>query len=299
MLPLSLSIGRYSRKAFTLIELLVVIAIIAILIGLLVPAVQKVREAAARTACSNNLKQLGLALHNFHDAYKAFPPGRTTKPNHASLFPYIMPYIEQGNVANLYRFDRNWDDGTTNDKPGGVNTIQLAVLVCPAAPDPQSRGSTRGVTDYSAISDITRPNPFINPLPPVDATRLGVLGLDVRRRITEITDGTSNTLLLAEDAGREQLWQMGKIVPGTPIGNWANPGNEIFISGFDPTKLVVPGPCAVNCYNDKEVYSFHSGVAQVVFADGSVRQLSASVNINILVALMTRNQGEIIPADSY
>jgi prepilin-type N-terminal cleavage/methylation domain-containing protein/prepilin-type processing-associated H-X9-DG protein len=290
---------RLSRRAFTLIELLVVIAIIAILIGLLVPAVQKVRDAAARTACSNNLKQLGLALHNFHDVYKGFPPGRTTTPNHASWIPYAMPYFEQGNVARLYRFDRNWDDTTTNDKPGGVNTTQMAVLACPAAPDPASRGGTRGITDYSAISDVTRPNPFINPLPPVDPTHLGVLGLNVRRRIAAITDGTSNTLLLAEDAGREQLYQMGAVVPGTPIGNWANPGNEIFISGFDPITMKVPGPCAINCTNDKEVYSFHTGVAQVVFADGSVRQLDSSLNINILVALMTRAQGEVIPADAY
>jgi prepilin-type N-terminal cleavage/methylation domain-containing protein/prepilin-type processing-associated H-X9-DG protein len=290
---------RPSRRAFTLIELLVVIAIIAILIGLLVPAVQKVREAAVRTACSNNLKQLGLALHAFHDANKAFPPGRTTTPTHHSWIPFTMPYVEQGNAAKLYRLDKNWNDTTTNHAPGGANTIQLDVLVCPAAPAPSSRGGTFGITDYSAISDVTRPNPFINPMPPTDPTHLGVLGLDVRRRITDVKDGTSNTLLLAEDAGREQLYQMGKVTPGTPIGIWANPGNEIFISGFDPTTLMVPGPCAVNCTNDKEVYSFHTGVAQVLFADGSVRQLSDSVNINILVALMTRAQGEIVPADAY
>jgi prepilin-type N-terminal cleavage/methylation domain-containing protein/prepilin-type processing-associated H-X9-DG protein len=291
---------RLCRGAFTLIELLVVIAIIAILIGLLVPAVQKVRDAAARTACSNNLKQLGLALHNYHDAHKAFPAGRTTTPIHSSWIPWTMPYFEEGNLANLYSFTTNWDNKTTNDKPGGVNSMQPNLLVCPAAPDPHSRGGTRGITDYSAITDVARPNPYINPMPAKDPTHLGVLGLDVRRRITDITDGSSNTLLLAEDAGREQLYQMGKVVPGgTPIGNWANPGNEIFISGFDPVKMLIPGPCVVNCTNDKEVYSFHTGVAQVVFADGSVRSLGSSLNINVLVALMTRSQGEIIPPDAY
>jgi prepilin-type N-terminal cleavage/methylation domain-containing protein len=295
-----------SRRAFTLIELLVVIAIIAILIGLLLPAVQKVREAAARSSCANNLKQLGLALQNYHDAHKAFPPGRTTTPAHGSFFPYIFPYIEQDAVYKQYRFDKGWNDTTTNDAPGGVNTFQPSVLLCPSAPDPAARGTTppRGVTDYSAISDVTpRPNPFINPMPPVDPTHLGVLGLDVRRRITDVTDGSSNTILLAEDAGREQYYELGKAMPprtgNPPIGVWTNPGNEIFISGFDTTNFTAPGPCAVTCMNDKEVYSFHSSVAQVVFVDGSVHQLSSSLNINVLVALMTRNQGEVIPADSY
>src|SRR5438045_977006 len=95
-------VRRLSRRAFTLIELLVVIAIIAVLIGLLVPAVQKVREAANRATCENNLHQLGVALHNYHGVYKNFPPARATTPATHSWVPYLLPYLEQQNLFNQY-----------------------------------------------------------------------------------------------------------------------------------------------------------------------------------------------------
>src|SRR5690242_14104245 len=113
---------KQARTGFTLIELLVVIAIIAILIGLLVPAVQKVREAAARIKCQNNLHQLGLALHGYHDVNGGFPAAKVTTPTTHTWFPFILPYIEQDNLFRRYRFDLDWDDAATNDAdPGGVN----------------------------------------------------------------------------------------------------------------------------------------------------------------------------------
>jgi len=276
---------------------LVVIAIIAILISLLVPAVQKVREAAARVQCANNLKQLGLGLHGFHDVNRGFPPAKQTKPTNQGWIQFILPHIDQQPLFSRYRFELNWDDAKTNDAdPGGANQTVLTLLLCPSAPGGRLASRHRGVTDYDAMNQITRPNPFVVKLPPSDSSWIGILGLDVRRHMNEILDGTSNTILLAESAGRNQLWQMGKMVAtsGT-TGAWANPGTAIVVTGFDPTTSTLPGPCAVNCTNNNEVYAFHTGLANMLFADGSVRPLRAGLNINMLIPLMTRAIGEVTP----
>jgi prepilin-type N-terminal cleavage/methylation domain-containing protein/prepilin-type processing-associated H-X9-DG protein len=289
------------REGFTLVELLVVIAIIAVLIGLLLPAVQKVREAAARTACGNNLRQLGLALHSHHDTYGGFPAAKVTTPTTHSWVPFLLPFLEEGNAAGVYRFDINWDTAPNDSpNPGAINQMQFKVLLCPSAPQGRVGANRRGITDYSAINQVTRPNPFLTPLPPSDPSWLGILGLNVRRQLVQVTDGAANTLLLAEDAGRNQTWVMGREVgSGGTTGGWANPATSIVITGYNPATLSSPGPCGVNCTNDNEVYAFHTGGANVVFADGSVRFLKAGLNINILVPLMTRNRGEVIPGDPF
>jgi hypothetical protein len=127
-----------------------------------------------------------------------------------------------------------------------------------------------------------------------------VLGLNVSRQISDINDGASNTILVAEDAGRNEHWIMGKLAGNlAEDGAWANPGGNIVIHGFNPQTSTFPGPCAVNCTNSQNVYSFHRGVAYCVFADGSVHALSSNTSLEVLIALMTRRGAETIPANSY
>jgi prepilin-type N-terminal cleavage/methylation domain-containing protein len=319
------------RCGFTLVELLVVIAIIGVLVALLLPAVQSAREAARRMQCTNNLKQLGLALHSFHDSNKIFPAADdelVTSPSLSTLWKCnwtsnILPYIEQQALFQLYRFDRDWQDSSTNDAASGPIKKNIPTFLCPSAPTRNTRpaNSNRGNADYAATTEREFPNPFLNAyqasaVSTSDPNFIGVLGHNVlksvsppavslaNRRMASITDGTSNTFLVAECAGRNTYWWMGKRQPGTiSNGPWANPAARIQVGGCDPSNPNYPssnnvaGPRAVNCINSKEIYAFHPSGACVVFADGSVRLVSANVDINTVYALLTRERGETVTTD--
>jgi prepilin-type N-terminal cleavage/methylation domain-containing protein/prepilin-type processing-associated H-X9-DG protein len=319
---------KLRRPAFTLIELLVVIAIIAILIGLLLPAVQKVREAAARAKCSNTLKQLGLAMHNFEGANGGFPPCRVNNPPPAlgahfqhTWAPYMFPYLEMQSLYNLYNFNVNFDDNVDNSK-GTTNEVviqnDIKLFVCPSAPDGRKQlGNTPnlGVTDYSPTTSITLSQYITVALPPspTDNSLRGVLGQNVFRKVAYVADGLSNTLAFAEDAGRPQTWAMGARAaadhppqpPGfrASIGGWAQPNNVINITGWNPAIAAptnaFPGPCAVNCDNGEDIYSFHNGGANVLMADGAVRFLQATASMNTVALLISPNDGLVAPTDDY
>ena len=298
-----------SRQAFTLIELLVVIAIIGVLIGLLIPAVQKVREAANRIKCANNLKQIGLALHHYHDSYRRFPPGTVVGPlpelgimtdaKHGNM-QFLLPFLEQEALSRSYNWSVSWYDPENQL----VVATQLKVGQCPSAepnrvvdnnPDFPGIFACSDYAGFQGVPQALVDAGYVTPPARPDS----ILMVNAMCGITDVTDGTSQTILYAEDAGRPQLWHRGQQVGGTLFGVGGPWASRNLIWGPRSEEDPPPWPCAINCTNDREVYSFHPGGATAVFADGSVHFLQAGIDIRVLAALVTRAGGEVVSASDY
>ncbi len=349
---------RRRRLGFTLIELLVVIAIIAILIALLLPAVQQAREAARRTQCKNNMKQFGLAFHNYHDVYGMFAKplvlglkitgGALDVSNATTWTTTLLPYMEQGNVYNQLNLNLSSFDPVNAP---GYRTV-IPEFMCPSAPGENrlvdwtipdgtilssdlplpAVGWTHasGRIDYETISGIRGDLSGAAYTPAAGYPSGGggnrhgystwaVIAIDARSvqddggessRIRDIKDGTSNTILLSELAGRNNLYYRGvrqiSVAMSDTVwnnertagGGWGDIFKENWVNGtgFSGPETGDGGLCPINCSNRRGagLYSWHTGGAHISLCDCSARFLSANIDLLVFAGLITSLKGEVI-----
>lgn len=306
---------KRNLRAFTLVELLVVIAIIGILVGLLLPAVQAAREAARRMQCSNNLKQIGLALHNYHDTHKSFPPLYVSNfpavSDRANWITMTLPFIEQGNLNNRYDPNSSTGGGAGNQF---LNAADIPTFRCPTAPQnppapyPGIAGFTWALGNYVCNNGL---GPYTS-LTPATAeiarvVRRGVFMVNKNMRIGDMTDGTSNTLMVSEVFANASTttasdWRGNLTYPENCMFHWNSPPNTT-----TPDRLRTPlcistprAPCtgAFTAFNNRNIIvsarSLHTGGVQAAFGDGSVRFVSQSIQLATWQGLGSPDGGEVV-----
>jgi prepilin-type N-terminal cleavage/methylation domain-containing protein len=311
-----------ARRGFTLIELLVVIAIIAILIGLLVPAVQKVREAAARAQCQNNLKQMALAVHSYHDAHRKLPPAFVASVQ-LSWHVFLLPYVEEG--AQFRAMDTTtpgpYDTTANRNNPHGLTRIGL--YLCPSSqvermlltppnnvnpPDlvPPNNGAAPYTVHYYGMTGPRGTNPATGAAYPQsrcthDGTPMATSGMFQpdqfadgkvgHIRLTDVTDGTSNTIMIGEMSWDSRF--------GTRYRSWLRGGEAggCYCVGARNATNSINAALTANLiaqYNEVPMGSMHTGGANFALGDGSIRFIQESISMTIYRALASRNGGEVM-----
>lgn len=324
-----LSPAKSKRHAFTLIELLVVIAIIAVLIGLLLPAVQQAREAARRSQCKNNLKQIGLALHNYLDALSVFPPANcygATATASWSMQARILPYLDAANLQKLIDFSGSYSTQFA------VTQTRVPVFLCPSEVQDMPRvGAVGAATHYPLNYGVNRGIWFVWD-PATQTAGPGAFGVNTKYTAANFTDGMSNTIGLSEikayqvnyKAGSGPL-TAGSAIPASPsvvvgyAGTLSTTGHTEWVDGkihetcftttFGPNTDVISGTADIDYISTTEKApgaspdvtnaavtsrSYHVGMVNSLLMDGSVRSVNENISLTIWQALSTRQGGEVI-----
>ena len=301
------------RSAFTLIELLVVIAIIAILVALLLPAVQQAREAARRSSCKNNLKQIGLALHNYHDTHNTFPPGGIhsgTGANQIGWTVFILPFIEQGPLYDIVDFNTSgFGNSTTN-----VSRARVETYLCPsgtvlrAHDDANSftlhylgNGGPKNFSTETSVYTCRHNSTAAECVTPPDAqpsdltahggySQHGIFSRNSQINLRDVLDGTSNTIAVFESS----FTRTNSNQPAIHFRRWPRGSSGTASAAY---KNVLHGPNTTTYnnstnFNDVSMGSNHKGGCQVVMCDGSVKFVSDNVNLATLKATASRDGGE-------
>lgn len=304
-------IRQQHQSGFTIIELLVTIAIIAILVSLLLPAIQEAREAARKTECRNHLKQIGLALHSFESAHRVFPASGWTQESRVnpeaafiSWRAAILPYVEQANLADQYHQNEHW--WSTENLTAANNPVQVyqcpsvptqpaitSAIAKPPRPELQFAQPLAGA-DYEAIMgvrEIINPDKYFSK----QQTR-SVLYRNSQTKHRDITDGLSNTIAVIECAARPAVYRNRRLFPTVTNDQgfgWTDSESAFSLDGastdgmfqgLSPTQT----PVAMNATNENEPYSFHTGGSMCLFADGHVEFLSENIDLKVFAGQITK-----------
>jgi prepilin-type N-terminal cleavage/methylation domain-containing protein/prepilin-type processing-associated H-X9-DG protein len=288
----------FHRRGFTLIELLVVIAIIGVLIALLLPAVQAAREAARRAQCVNNLKQVGIALHSYHDTHAVLPPGYTYVSGYATggfgWAAMILPQLEQPSLFHSLNFDLPpWSYPNTT-----ACTVRLSTYQCPTDYTVTADYLSREGFQYARSSYVANFGPYDLDVVPQDLS--GVFSRNSSTRFAAMTDGLSGTLFASERTnalftsvvGSDNHFDLETVWPGAikEIPSDDHGHTTLFQAAY-----TIGSPF----WDDRNVMSFHPGGSNYLFGDGSVKFIKISISIPIYQALGSRAGGEVVSSDAY